>query len=451
MRPVIEDAFGCRVFEEYGTVENVLFASECEQGRLHVSPDCGIIEILRPDGSSCDSEEPGEVVATCLCRDFQPMVRFRLGDVAAWDSEPCPCSRHMPVLKEVCGRIEDVVVGPDGRETVRFHGLFTTVAGVREGQVIQEALDRIRVKVVPAPNYSVADAASITVAVKQRLGDEVSVVVEPVEALPRTTAGKVRAVVSLISKPSSNHTVASPDNDAEVERIQRVYSEYAKEGASNQRWSKDNAGNRAIVDERNKALLMALASSGYPPLDQLRILEIGCGRGDVLADLVKLGARPENIVGVDLLEDRIQDGKSAHPNLDLRQANATELPFPEGSFDLVLLYTVISSILDLKMATRVCKEAERVLRPGGAVAWYDMRRKNPSNPNIRPIEHSEIRSLFPDWSVNMRSLTVLPPLARKLGNSASWLYPALSAASMLHSHLFGLIIKPGGPLRTDGE
>lgn len=200
MRGVMESAFGCRVFEEYSTVENVLFASECEAGRLHVSPDVGVIEILRPDGSDCDPGEVGEVVATSLMHYSQPFVRFRLGDLAAWDGQPCDCGRAMPVIKEVVGRIEDVVTGPDGRQLVRFHGIFVNQPNVREGQIIQEALDRIRVKIVPTPAFNEADIADIIARVRQRLSAEVKVVVEPVAEIPRTKSGKFKAVISLLGK-----------------------------------------------------------------------------------------------------------------------------------------------------------------------------------------------------------------------------------------------------------
>lgn len=205
MRSVMESAFGCRVFEEYSTVENVLFASECEAGRLHVSPDVGIVEILRPDGSPCDPGEVGEVVATSLMHYSQPFVRFRLGDLAAWDGEPCDCGRAMPVIKEVVGRIEDVVTGPDGRQLVRFHGIFVNQPNVREGQIIQEALDRIRVKIVPTPEFSEADIADIIARVQQRLSDEVQVIVDPVAEIPRTKSGKFQAVVSLLGKDQNVH------------------------------------------------------------------------------------------------------------------------------------------------------------------------------------------------------------------------------------------------------
>ncbi len=198
MRKVMEEAYGCRVYEEYSTVENSLFASECNFARLHVSPDAGVVEILREDGSQCDPGEVGTVVATCLSRDYQIFVRYPLGDLAMWDSERCPCGRSMPVLKEVLGRVEDVVVGPDGRQMVRFHGIFVDQPNIREGQIIQETRERIRVKIVPADGFGQRDRQDVIHRVQQRLGITVEVVVELVSQIPRTAAGKFQAVVSLL-------------------------------------------------------------------------------------------------------------------------------------------------------------------------------------------------------------------------------------------------------------
>lgn len=197
MRAVMEQAYRCRVFEEYSSVENAIFASECTHGRLHVSTDSGLVEILRPDGTPCSPGEAGEVVATSFVRQHQPFIRYRLGDMAAWDEAPCPCGRNFPVIKEVVGRMEDVIVGPDGRQMVRFHGIFVGLPALVEGQIVQEALDRIRVKVVPAAGYGEPERAEISARIRQRLGN-VHVVVEEVAVIPRTKAGKFKAVVSLL-------------------------------------------------------------------------------------------------------------------------------------------------------------------------------------------------------------------------------------------------------------
>ena len=198
MRVAMEAAYKCRVFEEYSTVENALFASECEFGSLHVSPDAGIVEILREDGSPCNPGEVGEVICTCLLRDYQPLIRYRLGDLAAWSADPCPCGRKMPVIKEVTGRIEDVVIGPDGRQMVRFHGIFADNPNVIEGQIIQESLNQIIVKVLPTENFKEDDSRDIINRVHQRLSDRVDVQVELVNEIPRSSSGKFKAVISKV-------------------------------------------------------------------------------------------------------------------------------------------------------------------------------------------------------------------------------------------------------------
>ena len=118
MRRVMEEAFHCRVYEEYSNVENVFFANACSSGALHVSPDAGVVELVGRDGSPCRPGEVGEVVATGLMGEYQTFIRYRVGDLAQWDPDPCPCGRAMPVLKEVVGRIEEIVTGP-GRTPAR--------------------------------------------------------------------------------------------------------------------------------------------------------------------------------------------------------------------------------------------------------------------------------------------------------------------------------------------
>lgn len=198
MRSLMEKAYRCKVYEEYSTVESALFASECEHGRLHVSPDVGIVEILRPDGAPCEPGEVGEVVVTCLFRSYQPLIRFKLGDLAAWDPEACTCGRQMPVIKEVVGRIEDVVTGPDGKQLVRFHGIFTDQPNIMEGQIIQETLSDFVVKLLPTTNFSSEDELNVKARMHQRLGSEVNITIEKVTFIPRNPSGKFIAVISKV-------------------------------------------------------------------------------------------------------------------------------------------------------------------------------------------------------------------------------------------------------------
>jgi len=204
MRTVMEEAYACRVYEEYSTVENVLFASECEHGSLHVSPEVGVVEILRPDGQPCEPGEAGEVVATCLLRDYMPFIRFRLGDVARWSAHPCACGRPLPVLEEVVGRLEDVVIGPDGRRMVRFHGLYVGLPDIQCGQVVQEARDRLTVRLQTGGALAEQTRDTVVQRVRERLGSEIQVRIEEVREIPRDASGKIRAVVSRLDRPPSD-------------------------------------------------------------------------------------------------------------------------------------------------------------------------------------------------------------------------------------------------------
>jgi phenylacetate-CoA ligase len=200
MRAMIQEAWGCRAYEEYGSVENVGLATECEAGSLHVSPDFGVVEIVDDDGAPVPAGTEGRIVCTGLLNEAQLLIRYEVGDTAAWAREPCACGRdHLPVITGVTGRIEDVVVGPDGRELVRFHGIFIGLPFVLEGQVIQEALDRFTVRAVTEDGFGEEQVRMIRQRFEARLG-KVDVTVERVSELERTGRGKLRAVISHVTR-----------------------------------------------------------------------------------------------------------------------------------------------------------------------------------------------------------------------------------------------------------
>jgi phenylacetate-CoA ligase len=200
MKATLSQAFHSRAYEEYGCVENCVLATECEHGCLHVSPDFGLLEIVDEFGRAAPPGVIGRMLCTSLLNAAQPLVRYELGDLGAWAAEPCPCGRtHLPVLQEVLGRLEDTVTGPDGRQLVRFHGLFVGLPHVLEGQVIQETLDRFTVRVVTANGFTGQDEQQICDRLAQRLGN-VTVALERVSEILRTERGKFRAVISKVNR-----------------------------------------------------------------------------------------------------------------------------------------------------------------------------------------------------------------------------------------------------------
>ncbi len=228
----------------------------------------------------------------------------------------------------------------------------------------------------------------------------------------------------------------------EVDRLRKVYRFYALRGFGQSKWSLANKGNQAILEECLLRIRASLQNSGFFPLDERQILDVGCGTGQRLAAFADLGAKPEHLFGVDLIADRINVARQHHPRITFQLANAEALPFADGTFDLVTVFTVFSSILHARMAANVGLEINRVLRRGGAVLWYDFRMHNPWNRHVRGISRHRIQNLFPGFKTDLETISLLPPLARRLGRLTKLLYSPLSSLPLLRSHYLGVLTKP---------
>jgi phenylacetate-CoA ligase len=207
-RAAIVRAFGCPLRQTYGLAEKAVAAGECHAGRLHLWPEVGIVEIV--DG---DKRLPpgtcGELVCTSLLDADMPLIRYRVGDRGALDPDgACECNRSLPILKSIDGRTDDVVITPDGRRVGRLDPVFKAELHIREAQIIQDALDHVRVLYVPDAAFSAASAREIVVRLQDRLG-KINITLEPVEAIPRGANGKFRAVMSRLSKDDIANATAS--------------------------------------------------------------------------------------------------------------------------------------------------------------------------------------------------------------------------------------------------
>ena len=198
-----------------------------------------------------------------------------------------------------------------------------------------------------------------------------------------------------------------------------------------------NPGQAAIVAERDRAIERLIEAGG---VGGGRLLDIGCGDGAMLGHLIQARIVADG-EGVDLLPERIERARAARPEIRFQVADAARLPFPASSFDAVLAMTVFSSV-PMSARGAVAAEIARVVRPGGVFIWYDLRRRSPSNPDVRPFATVDVEGLFPGWDVDARRVTVAPPLARKLGRLASAVYPLLTRVTVLLTHEAGLARKP---------
>jgi SAM-dependent methyltransferase len=172
-----------------------------------------------------------------------------------------------------------------------------------------------------------------------------------------------------------------------------------------------------------------------------RCLEVGCGAGGWLADLISWGVREPDLHGIDINALRISRAKEILPAADLRIGDATTLPWDSGRFNVVISSTLFTSVLDLGVRCLIASEIVRVLAPGGTLLWYDFAFNNPNNPHVRGISRSEVIKLFPQLSGKIRSVTLAPPLARLIVPRSWTLASLLEAVPLLRTHLLAVLIK----------
>ncbi len=199
MRAEIEAVFGARTWEEYGSLENCVLATECEHGRMHVHLDFGILELIGSDGQSVRPGEIGEAVVTGLANRDQILIRLRLGDLAAWAPEACPCGRNQfPPLADLYGRVGDTIVLPDGRRMV-VADVFGGLEEVWEGQLIQQELDKFLLLLVPTAKYSERCREVLEERMRQFFGAKVRYEIREVNEIPPGPGGKKRRTVCLLA------------------------------------------------------------------------------------------------------------------------------------------------------------------------------------------------------------------------------------------------------------
>ena len=199
-RERIEQAFNCQTRDMYAPAELTVAAFECERGRMHLSPDVGITEVVDDEGRALPPGDIGELVVTSLLNTDQILVRYRQGDRGAL-AEPgdlCECGRTLPVLACIEGRVDDLIITPDGRKVGRLDPVFKAALRIREAQIVQDRLDRVTVRIVPAAGYGEQDELAVRRGLEDRLG-AMQIEIQVVDQIERTKNGKFRAVVSQLA------------------------------------------------------------------------------------------------------------------------------------------------------------------------------------------------------------------------------------------------------------
>ncbi len=230
-------------------------------------------------------------------------------------------------------------------------------------------------------------------------------------------------------------------------RYARRAAEGALDGALDWRYHRLNPSALWPAQERERAIARLLRDHGWRDLRERRLLEVGCGSGGNLLEMLRFGFRAEHLRGLELLEERHAEARASLPvATELTLGDALVADVPPASQDLVLQSTVFSSLLDDAFQQRLADTMWRWVKPGGAVLWYDFTVDNPRNADVRGVPLARVRQLFPQARITHRRVTLAPPLARALAGAhpalLSVLYPVFNALPPLRTHLLAWIEKP---------
>lgn len=202
-REVIERTFGCQVFDNYSGRDTTFQAGECpEHTGYHMAIENAVIEVLK-DNESVPYGEIGKMIITDLENYAMPFIRYEIGDLGQLSDEKCPCGRNLPLLKEISGRIRDVIITKTGKFltgafiSTLFYDDSGKTKGIKQYQFIQKTKEYALLKIVKADDFSQGQLDSIIEKISSQC-DDMKIDVEFVDIILPTKSGKYRPILSEI-------------------------------------------------------------------------------------------------------------------------------------------------------------------------------------------------------------------------------------------------------------
>ena len=194
--------------------------------------------------------------------------------------------------------------------------------------------------------------------------------------------------------------------------------------------------------EFERTLIKILKDNYSFNLKNLKLLEIGCGVGSNLSKFIELGFEPKNIIGNELILERVISARKILPKeVNIIEGNALELSFPSKTFDIVFQSTVFSSILDINFRKTLAFKLWNFTKPNGGILWYDFIYNNPQNPNVRKVTLKEVKQLFPIGEIKYCRLTLAPPISRVVTKIHPNFYHLFNLFPFLRTHILCWIKK----------
>lgn len=193
---------GASIRDRYSAEETGPMAFQCPQhdDYYHLATSQAIVEVVDDAGRTCPAGVLGRVLVTTLHNHASPVVRYDIGDDAAW-RPACVCGHRGPVLTDLVGRRLALIRLPDGSRKlfVVVAKDFMGIAPVLEFRAVQTALFSVHLQVVAAEPLTASQSLNIVAQLKRLISEQIEFTVEQVAQIDWPPGGKRLGVTSLVA------------------------------------------------------------------------------------------------------------------------------------------------------------------------------------------------------------------------------------------------------------
>lgn len=198
-KTILENVFkGIQIHELYSFSEQAAIATHCKNSVYHEDFEMGHMELDK--AVPVENGMQGEILATGFANLGMPFIRYQNGDTAVFSDRECGCGLHSQIIEDIVGRNEDYIITPEGLHIQRLDYIFKDAQDVKECQIVQRELGEMILRIVKRNTYNVASEKKLLVNIAQWVSPMIKVKFEYVDEIPRTKAGKFKAVVSELKK-----------------------------------------------------------------------------------------------------------------------------------------------------------------------------------------------------------------------------------------------------------
>ena len=198
---LFKEVFQCKVFFFYGLTEMVALAGICEKSYdYHIFPEYSYVELIGKDGNRVTEEGAiGEIVGTTFDNYAMPLIRYRTGDLAVYTKQTCKCGRNYPLLKNMEGRLQELVVTKNNSlvtlTALIFAQHFKAFEKIKNMQLYQQEKGKIIVKIVKDREYTIKDEHEIKTKILKAVNGQLDIFFEYPNEIPKTKSGKHKFLI----------------------------------------------------------------------------------------------------------------------------------------------------------------------------------------------------------------------------------------------------------------